>query len=171
MSVGKGRGAGVNHPSYGAGAKATSLISTRFLCIVEFINEPSYDKGNHIFVVTREADIRIRFYLVDKSSLGYGGSKEAPNIDQAILNTNCNWFEQKYKELNADASLTAIPGPISENQEESKEESKSADVTMTDQNEMSPSEAKFGPSKMLGSGRPTPSRKKTMKNDKDCAIF
>ena len=31
--------------------------------VVEFINEPSYDKGGNVHVITREADLRIRFFL------------------------------------------------------------------------------------------------------------
>lgn len=73
MSVGRGGSSASHGQNYGA-KMPSSLTSTKFLCIVEFINEASYDKGNNIFVVTRESDIRIRFYLEDKTTLGYGAS-------------------------------------------------------------------------------------------------
>ena len=48
-----------------------SLPSQRYIAVIEIINEKSYDKGNTVYVVTRENDIRIRFYLVEHTHSSY----------------------------------------------------------------------------------------------------
>ena len=71
-----------------------------------------------------------------------------------MLNTNCDWFEQKYKELNAEADLVMILKQFTDSQEESKEELKSTDEKMID----------------TSKHEPKPNSKKSKKN-KDCVIF
>ena len=40
-----------------------AIPSQRYMLVIEFINDPAYNKGNNVHVITREADLRIRFYL------------------------------------------------------------------------------------------------------------
>ena len=74
MKVGAARGAGIyasptlgvaaGYSKYTAGA-GQNLPNQRFLAVIEVINEKSYDKGGSIWVITREGDVRIRFYLIE----------------------------------------------------------------------------------------------------------
>ena len=80
MKVGAARGAGIYaSPTLGVAAgyskyttTAQNLPNQRFLAVIEVINEKSYDKGGSIWVITREGDVRIRFYLVEDQAKGNG---------------------------------------------------------------------------------------------------
>ena len=44
---------------------APNLPAQRFVLVVEFINDPSYDKKNRVYVIKRSSDVMIRYYLIE----------------------------------------------------------------------------------------------------------
>ena len=75
--------------------------SQRYLMVVEFINEKSYNHG-WCHVITREQDLRIRFFLKEKGQANYNQQTNAQqlsnNIDQLAAH-DPKWYEMKYEEL------------------------------------------------------------------------
>ena len=70
-AAGYSRTAPCNGYSYGA----PEIPAVRYVLVIEFINEPSYDKKNRIYVITQQNDIRIRYFLLEKQ----GSSKKNKN--------------------------------------------------------------------------------------------
>ena len=60
---------------------APVLPTERFLLVIEFINEPSYNKRNRIYVISEQKDIRIRFFLIEKPQSGTKNKARNINID------------------------------------------------------------------------------------------
>ena len=52
-----------NSNNYQTTQNKHQIPSQRYMLVIEFINDPAYNKGNNVHVITREADLRIRFYL------------------------------------------------------------------------------------------------------------
>ena len=59
-----------------------------------------------MYVVTRESDVRIRFYLVEKTSKGVavGCNVDTKNEKNPEL-YHPEWYEKKFKELNSESIL------------------------------------------------------------------
>ena len=86
--------------NYEAPQNYDNIPSQRYMLVVEFINDPAYNKNNNVHVITREADLRIRFYLREtrNNNSTTGGQLQQTDIDQGAAH-DTSWYQMKYEEL------------------------------------------------------------------------